>query len=250
MYGTLINNLDTLGFTDISSYLPEYLNKIITEGISVQDALIHLTNREIEKRDERAAQVQVSVSHFPYVKTANDYDYNFQPGVNKDEIKDLCSLRFIEHKENILFYGTPGTGKTHLAVAVGIEAAKKRNLVYFITCHDLIQTLRKAHEENRLEHRLRHFCKHKLLIIDEIGYLPVDKTGANLFFQLIAKRYEHASTIITTNQPFSKWGEVFSDPTLANAILDRLLHHSHVIKMVGPSYRTKDVYDLIENDRQ
>lgn len=182
MYAKLVNNLDALGFTDITTYLPEYLNKTVKEGTSVQDALIHLTDREILKRDERAAQVQVSVSHFPYIKTADEYDYSFQPNVNKAEIDDLCSLRFIENKENVLFYGTPGTGKTHLAVSIGIEAAKKRNLVYFITCHDLIQTLKKAHDENRLEQRLKHFCKHKLLIIDEIGYLPVDKTGANLFF--------------------------------------------------------------------
>ena len=149
-----------------------------------------------------------------------------------------------------MIYGTPGTGKTHLATAIGIEAARKRNITYFITCHDLIQTLRKAHDENRLESRLKHFSKYKLLIIDEIGYLPVDKTGANLLFQLIAKRYEHNSTIITTNQPFSKWGDVFSDSMLANAILDRLLHHSHVLKMVGPSYRTKDYYDLLDSGEQ
>ncbi len=132
--------------------------------------------------------------------------------------------------------------------SIGIEAAKKRNITYFITCHDLIQSLKKAYEENRLEQRLKHFCKYKLLIIDEIGYLPVDKTGANLFFQLITKRYEKHSTIITTNQPFSKWGEVFADSMLANAILDRLLHHAHVIKMVGPSYRTKDYYDLLDSE--
>lgn len=145
--------------------------------------------------------------------------------------------------ENILFYGSSGVGKTHLAIALGVAAARKRQLTYFITCHELIQKLNKAHSENRLETKLKHFAKHKLLIIDEIGYLPVDKQGANLFFQLIARRYEKNSTIITTNQPFSKWGEVFSDLTLANAILDRLLHHSHILKITGPSYRLKDVYD-------
>ena len=149
-------------------------------------------------------------------------------------------------KENILFYGPPGVGKTHLATSIGIEAASKRKLTYFITCHDLIQNLRKAYHENRLETRLKHYSKYKVLIVDEIGYLPVDKLGANLFFQLITKRYEHSSTIITTNQPFSKWGDVFSDTTLANAILDRLLHHAHIIKIVGPSYRTKDVFDLVQ----
>ncbi|WP_058953653.1 IS21-like element helper ATPase IstB, partial [Clostridium tyrobutyricum] len=168
---------------------------------------------------------------------------------SKIQIKDLCSLRFIENRENILFYGTPGVGKTHLATAVGVEAASKRCLTYFITCHDLIQNLRESYDENRLETRLKHYNKYRLLIIDEIGYLPIDHLGANLFFQLITKRYEHNSTIITTNQPFSKWGDVFSDVTLANAILDRLLHHSHIVKIIGPSYRTKDVYELIQQER-
>ena len=199
---------------------------------------------------EKAAREVCRDTHFPYIKTIDEFDFHFQNTVSRTEIKDLATLRFIENKENILFYGTPGTGKTHLATAIGIEVARKRNITYFITCHDLIQTLRKAHDENRLESRLKHFSKYKLLIIDEIGYLPVDKTGANLLFQLIAKRYEHNSTIITTNQPFSKWGDVFSDSMLANAILDRLLHHSHVLKMVGPSYRTKDYYDLLDSGEQ
>ena len=154
----------------------------------------------------------------------------------------------MDKAENILFYGSSGVGKTHLAIALGVAAARKRNLTYFITCHDLIQQLNKAHSENRLETKLKHFAKHKLLIIDEIGYLPVDKQGANLFFQLIAKRYEKNSTIITTNQPFSKWADVFSDAVLASAILDRLLHHSHILKITGPSYRLKDVYEEI-NER-
>lgn len=249
MYTQLVNNLDELGFTEIEPFLSEHLTTAAKKDVSLQESLLRITEREISLRNQRAAQIQVSVSHFPYVKTIDEFDFHFQTSVNKSEIKDLATLRFLENKENILFYGTPGTGKTHLATAIGIEAAKKRNITYFITCHDLIQTLRKAYDENRLESRLKHFAKYKLLIIDEIGYLPVDKTGANLLFQLIAKRYEHNSTIITTNQPFSKWGDVFSDSMLANAILDRLLHHSHVVKMVGPSYRTKDYYDLLDSGR-
>lgn len=247
MYTQLINNLDELGFTDIEPYLSNYLTETAKEGLSPVEIMLAITKREISLRNHRAAQIQVSVSHFPYIKSIDGFDFHFQNAVNKSEIKDLETLRFLERAENILFYGTPGTGKTHLATAIGIEAAKQRNLTYFISCHDLIQTLKKAHDENRLETRLKHFAKYKLLIIDEIGYLPVDKTGANLLFQLIAKRYERHSTIITTNQPFSKWGEVFSDSMLANAILDRLLHHSHVIKIVGPSYRTKDYYDLLDS---
>ena len=190
----------------------------------------------------------MAVSGFPFVKTLDDFDFDYQPSVNKRQLYDLQQLRFMDKAENLLFYGSSGVGKTHLAIALGVAAARKRNLTYFISCHDLIQQLNKAHSENRLETKLKHFAKHKLLIIDEIGYLPVDKQGANLFFQLIARRYEKNSTIITTNQPFSKWADVFSDAVLASAILDRLLHHSHILKITGPSYRLKDVYEEI-NER-
>lgn len=249
MYAKLMNNLEILKLEKMYSYIPAYLDTVAKEGTSVLDALVHLTDLEISYKDEMASKIQVSVAGFPFVKRMEEYDYDFQPSVNKSQIKDLCSLRFIDKKENILFYGTPGVGKTHLATAIGVEAASKRQITYFISCHDLIQNLRKAHHENRLEARLKHYSKYKVLIIDEIGYLPIDQLGANLFFQLITKRYEHTSTIITTNQPFSKWGEVFSDMTLANAILDRLLHHAHIIKIIGPSYRTKDVYDMIQESK-
>lgn len=250
MYAKLMNNLETLRLEKMYSYISTYLDTVAKEQIPLIDALVHLTDKEIEYKNEMASKIQVSVAGFPFVKRAEEYDYDFQPSVNKVQIKDLCSLRFIENKENILFYGTPGVGKTHLATAIGVEAASKRQLTYFISCHDLIQNLRNAYNENRLEARLKHYSKYKLLIIDEIGYLPIDQLGANLFFQLITKRYEHNSTIVTTNQPFSKWGEVFSDATLANAILDRLLHHSHIIKIIGPSYRTKDIYDLIQQENK
>lgn len=250
MYAKLMNNLEVLKLEKMYSYIPKYLDVVTKQQIPLIDALVHLTDKEIAHKNEMASKIQISVAGFPFVKRSDDYDYDFQPSVNKTQIKDLCSLRFIEKKENILFYGTPGVGKTHLATSIGIEAASKRYLTYFISCHDLIQNLRKAYNENRLEARLKHYSKYKLLIIDEIGYLPIDQLGANLFFQLITKRYEHTSTIITTNQPFSKWGEVFSDATLANAILDRLLHHAHIIKIVGPSYRTKDIYELMQQENK
>lgn len=250
MYAKLINNLETLKLERMVTYLPEYLKTIANENLDFIEAMLHLTDVEIAHKTAIASRTQITVANFPFVKRIDDYDFTFQPTVNKAILKDLCTLRFIGNKENILFYGTPGVGKTHLATSIGIEAASKRNLTYFISCHDLILNLKKAYEENRLETRLKHYNKYKVLIIDEIGYLPVDKLGANLFFQLITKRYEHTSTIITTNQPFSKWGDVFSDITLANAILDRLLHHSHVIKIIGPSYRTKDVHDLIDSGKK
>ena len=177
----------------------------------------------------------------------DEFDFDFQPSINKKEVLDLATLRFIEEKKNVLLIGSSGVGKTHIATAIGIEAAKKRVSTYFISCHDLITKLNIAHQENRLKDALKTFNKYKLLIIDEIGYLPVDKNGANLLFQLIAKRYEKSSTIITTNQQFSKWGEIFSDNILANAILDRLLHHSYVFNITGDSYRLKDILNKIEN---
>ena len=146
----------------------------------------------------------------------------------------------MENKENIIFVGSPGVGKTHLATSIVIVATKNRDSTYFINCNDLISNLKKANSENRFMNRLNHYSKYKVLIIDEVGFLPIDTEGANMLFQLINKRYENHSTIITTNKPFGKWHEIFRDVTLANAILDRLLHHSHIINISGNSYRLKD----------
>ena len=135
-------------------------------------------------------------------------------------------------------------GKTHLATAIGMESTKNRKLTYFINCNDLIANLKKAYHENRLEERLKFYSKYKVLIIDEMGFLPIDELGSNILFQLINKRYEKNSTIITTNKPFAKWGEIFGEPVIASAILDRLLHHSIVFNINGKSYRTKDIVEL------
>ena len=140
-----------------------------------------------------------------------------------------------------MFVGSPGVGKTHLAISIGLENAKTYKSTYFINCNDLISALKKALSQNRLNDKLKTLSKYKLLIIDEVGYLPIDIEGANLLFQLINKRYERHSTIITTNKAFSKWGELFGDTMIANAILDRLIHHSHIINITGKSYRMKDV---------
>lgn len=248
-YTKLLNNLETLKLEKFRSFLPNFIEEIAKKEMPFTDALLELTEKELDFRNERASKIQIAVSAFPFEKTLSDFDFDFQPSINKTQLFDLQSLRFIENKENILFFGSSGVGKTHLAVALGVAAAKKRYITYFIPCHDLIMQLNKAHSENRLEAKLKHYAKYKLLIIDEIGYLPIDKQGANLLFQLINKRYEKNSTIITTNQPFSKWGEVFSDITLANAILDRLIHHSSIIKITGPSYRLKGKVDLLETKK-
>ena len=239
-YTRLLSNLEELQLNRIKDNLDEHIGRINNKELDYIESLYELTNLEIQAREDRATHACVRVANFPYRKELKDFDFSFNPKINKEKILDFKHLRFIENKENILFLGVPGVGKTHLATSIGIAAAKNRKITYFINCHDLILQLKRAKLENRLETRLKFFSKYKVLIIDEVGYLPIDKEGANLLFQLINKRYENSSTIITTNKPFSEWGEVFGDSVLASAILDRLLHHSHVINIVGPSYRLKD----------
>lgn len=243
-YNRLLNNLETLKLNKFKDNLNIYIDLINNKQKDIVDALYELTNFEIEHLNDMAIFGCVRTANFPYQKTLEDYDFSFQPSLNKDVILEFKNLRFLENHENILFLGSPGVGKTHLATAIGMEAAKNRQITYFINCNDLISNLKKAYLENRLEDRLRLYTKYKVLIIDEVGFLPIDKQGANMLFQLINKRYEKNTTIITTNQPFSKWAEVFGDAVLANAILDRLLHHSHIFTINGKSYRTKDILEL------
>lgn len=243
-YNKLLNNLDILKLNKVKDNLDIYIDMINNKEKDIVESLYELTNLEIEFLEEKAIYGCVRTANFPYQKTLKDYDFSFQPTVNKEKILEFKNLRFIENKENILFVGSPGVGKTHLATAIGMEAAKNRYITYFINCNDLISNLKKAYLENRLEDRLRLYSKYKVLIIDEVGFLPIDTQGANMLFQLINKRYEKSTTIITTNKPFSKWSEIFGDPVLANAILDRLLHHSHVFNINGKSYRTKDIVEL------
>lgn len=241
LYSQVLNNLEELKLEQIKLHLSDYLDKFkLKRDFEPLEFLKELTDVELEGQKNRRASMRIKIAGFPYYKTIKDFDFSFQPSINKQEILDLATLRFIEEKQNIMIFGSPGVGKTHIATALGMEAAKQKYLVYFISCHNLILQLSAALKENRLETRLKHFSKYKLLIIDEIGYLPIDKLEANLFFQIIARRYENSSTIITSNQTAGKWGEVFSDSVIASAVLDRLLHHSSIINITGKSYRIKD----------
>ena len=247
-YNRLLNNLEELKLNKMREKIDDYIDLINKNKKDIVDGLYELTNYEINVMKEKRVQHSIQFAGFPFYKTFEDFDFSFKPSINKEEILDFKNLRFIEKAENILFIGSPGVGKTHLATSIGIENARSNHSTYFINCNDLIQSLQKAYLQNRLDDKLKTLSKYKLLIIDEVGYLPINIESANMLFQLINKRYEKASTIITTNKPFSKWGELFGDITIANAILDRLLHHSHIININGNSYRLKDKIQFDDTD--
>ena len=236
----LRKNLEYLKLNQMNLQLDEIIDFITKNSLSFAEGLVKLTSYEIDFKEANMVRSMVKVAGFPHHKELKDFDFSFQPSINKQEIKDYETLRFIESQENLVFLGSSGVGKTHLAVSIGIAAAKKRYSTYFIKCNNLLQQLKKAKLENRLGDRLKHFTKYKVLIIDELGYLPIDKDDSKLFFQLIDIRYEKKSTIITTNINFNSWDDIFYDAVVANAILDRILHHSHVISISGKSYRLKD----------
>ena len=208
-YQQLVQNLEYLKLKQMPLHLNEVLDFSVNNQLSFIDTLIKLTNYEIDVREQNMTQAMVKVGAFPHRKEVKDFDFAFQPSISQEQILDFLTLRFIEQKENIVFLGPSGVGKTHLATSIGIAAAKKRTSTYFIKCHELIQNLKKARLENRLESRLKHYSKYKLLIIDEIGYLPIETEDAKLFFQLIDMRYEKKSTILTTNVHFKAWDEIF-----------------------------------------
>jgi len=239
-YERIKENLLALNMKNTLDIIDNYLERAIADKINVVDVIDHILVQEAGAKKNRAVESQIQMSGFPFRKTFDVFDFSFQPSIDKTQIDELCTMRFVENRENVVFLGAPGVGKTHLAVALGVLAAQNRYSTYYINCNTLIEQLNKAHYENRLAERLRHFAKYRVLIIDEIGYLPMDINGVNMFFQLIARRYEKNTTILTSNKMFSQWNEVFSDLTIASAILDRILHHCTVINIKGDSYRLKE----------
>ncbi len=241
-YSKIIDNFTFLKNKESLSVIDQTLDFVNKNNMPFIDGLLYFTDSLVEKKKTNIVNHSVQTAGFPKRATLAEFDFEYQPSINKEQIYDFNSLRFIEKKENIVFYGNSGVGKTHLATAIGVTAAQNRNSTYFIKCSDLMDALHKAQLEGKLLERIKKFCGYKLLIIDELGYLPISKEDSKLFFQLIDRRYEKNSTIITTNINFSMWDEIFGDPIIANAIIDRLLHHATVVTIKGKSYRLKDLY--------
>ena len=240
LYERLHHNLKLLKLTTLESILDNHLEIAIKEGKSFIEILDYLVDQEIQSKEARSQALRMRIACFPFEKQIDDFDFKYQPSLDKTVIKDITSLRFVRNAENVVFLGPPGVGKTHLAIGLGIEAIKAGFKVYFANASSLVEKLEMADNENRLDEKLRNLSKFHLLIIDEMGYLPFNDYGAHCFFQLVSRRYEKAATIFTSNKSFGEWGDIFKDHVIASAILDRILHHCVTVNIKGDSYRIKE----------
>ncbi len=215
------------------------LGRLERGEISALEAIDTLLAEELALRESRRVRIALTMARLTPIKTLAGFDFTFQPSLDRQRILALAELGFIDRCEAVHLLGPPGTGKSHLATALGVEAVKAGRSVYFATLADIIAALAKAEREGRLRDKIRFFCRAALLIVDEIGYLPVTPGGGNLFFQLVNARYEKGAMILTSNRGFAEWGEMFGDAVVATALLDRLLHHAAVIQIEGASYRLR-----------
>jgi DNA replication protein DnaC len=218
----------------------EITERAAKNNLQYEEYLVPLLEEEVKRRQEASIKAKVGKAKFPFIKTMEEFDFSFQPGLKERKVINLASLQFIEKKENIIFLGPPWVGKTHLSVGLGIKACMARYRVLFTSAQKLIEELVIAQRDGSLMEKLLFYSRLHLLIIDELGYMPVTREQANLLFQLISIRYERESTVLTSNYVFDEWGRIFDDHVVASAIIDRLVHHAHIFPINGSSWRIKD----------
>ena len=232
------SNLNRLKLSRIYEILGSLSKTAEEQGKSYLSFLDELLEEEVAAKEQRRIETALRISGLPYIKSIDDFDFAFQPGLDKQKIMGLFDLSFIREKGNVIFLGPPGVGKTHLAISLALKACQSGMSIYFTNMEDLVIKLRKDHEAGK-PGKGRGYYKSSLVVVDEVGYTPITREECNLFFRFIANRYEKNSTIITSNKAFGDWTELFHDPIIVTAILDRLLHHSAVVNIKGNSYRLK-----------
>jgi len=236
----LEEHLDSLRLAFLRDNLEEYTRRAAKNQWTPLQYLGHLIEGEVGRRRENLVRRRIKAARFPVIKTIEQFDWSWPKKINRQHVQDLFRLQFLENHANVIFLGGVGLGKTHLATALGYAACQRGLSVLHTTAVDIINTLAAAQAAQRLKPELKRYLSPSLLVMDELGYLPIDKTGADLLFQVISRRYESGSTIITTNKPYKKWPEIFNnDSTLTSAILDRVLHHAQTITIQGGSYRMR-----------
>jgi len=238
---TLTTRLRRLRLGAMADMVDAQNDASLREKHSYMEFLEHLVDGEICSRDNKGLNKRIKAARFPVPKTIEEFDFDFQPKLDVKLIKTLVSGEFVAKKENVILVGQPGTGKTHLAISLGMKACEMGARVRFSTIQDLAAALRGALADDTLEARIADFVDPDLVILDELGFTPLDQGLADAFYRIIASRYERSSVIITSNKSFESWAEVFPDAVIASAVLDRLVHHAHLVPIVGDSYRMKDL---------
>ena len=235
-----LTKLQELGLTEVAAVLEGRAEQAAKSELSYIEFLNELLTEEVLARQERSLRTRTRLARIPSPKYLADFDFEAQPGADRKVINELATLTFIDRMSNICFLGPPGVGKTHLALGLVMRALEEGYTAYFTTLDQMIADLRRAEVNHNLPKRLRVYLKPKVLLIDEMGYLPLDRAGANLLFQLVSRRYEQGSIILTSNKSYGDWASFLGDPVLAAAILDRLLHHSVTVNIRGESYRLRN----------